>query len=68
MDLIAPCDASIDDVGQYYASCRENVAFVLDMLDAMRGETDLIGDHHAARFWAGISDAIRGFASSNLLD
>lgn len=68
MDLSGRCDAPNVEVGQYYANCRENVAFVLDMLDAMRGETDLIGDHHAARFWAGISDAIRGFAASNLLE
>lgn len=68
MDLFASCDATTAEVGQYYENCRENVAFVLDMLDAMRGETDLIGDHHAARFWAGISEAIRGFASSNLLE
>lgn len=56
------------DVAQYYATCRENVTIVLDILDAMSGETDIIGDQHAARFWAGIGDAIRAFAVSNLLE
>ena len=56
------------DVGEYYAAGRENVAFVLDILDALRGESDVIGDANAARFWAGISDAIRAFAIANLLE
>ncbi len=60
--------SSGSDVTQYYSTCRENVAFVLDMLEAMRGETDMIGDANAARFWAGISDAIKAFAVSNLLE
>lgn len=56
------------EVSEYYAASRDNVAFVLDMLEALRGETDIIGDAHAARFWGGISDAIRAFAVSNLLE
>lgn len=56
------------DIGQYYAACRENVAFLLEMLDTLHGETDLIGDAHGARFWAGIGDAIRAFAVTNLLE
>ena len=59
---------NVGDMSQYYANCRDNVTFVLDILDAMRGETDIIGDRHAARFWAGIGDAIRAFAVSNLLE
>ena len=59
---------NVGDMSQYYANCRDNVTFVLDILDAMRGETDLIGDQHAARFWGGIGDAIRAFAVANLLE
>ena len=37
-------------------------------MDLIRGETDMIGDAYAARFWAGISDAIRAFAIASLLE
>ena len=56
------------EVSQYYAACRENVTYLLEILDAMRGETDLVGDQHGARFWGGIGDAIRAFAVANLLE
>ncbi|GMU82428.1 MAG: hypothetical protein AMXMBFR47_22990 [Planctomycetota bacterium] len=49
------------ETAQYQASCRENIEFVLEMLEAMRIEADLVGDENAARFWAGAINVIAAF-------
>ena len=49
------------ETAQYHAACRENVEFVLEMLEAMRIEADLVGDENAARFWAGAINVIAAF-------
>ncbi|MBX3394326.1 MAG: hypothetical protein KF841_03060 [Phycisphaerae bacterium] len=49
------------EAAQYQAACRENIDFVLEMLEAMRIEADMVGDAEAARFWAGAINVIAAF-------
>lgn len=53
-------------IHQFRATFRENVEIVLDLLDAMRSETALIGDAHGVLFLTGISDALRAYVSCAL--
>lgn len=49
------------EAAQYQAACRENIDFVLEMLEAMRIEADMVGDGDAARFWSGAINIIAAF-------
>ncbi len=49
----------------YETACSDNVAFVMDMLEAMRFEAELIGDQDSARLWAGLINVIAAFRLRN---
>lgn len=45
----------------YETACCDNVAFVMDMLEAMRFEAELVGDDNSARLWEGLIKVIAAF-------
>jgi hypothetical protein len=49
------------DCDQYRIVCRENVEFIVEMLEAMHVEADLVGDVDSARFWEGVINVIAAF-------
>lgn len=49
----------------YEMACCDNVAFVMDMLEAMRFEAELIGDGDSARLWEGLINVIAAFRLRN---
>lgn len=63
MDHLDQISLSESDVAPYRTACRENVAFVIEMLEAMRAEAEIVGDHSSSQFWAGVAGAITAFAT-----
>lgn len=63
---ILPHNLPCSEMYQFFTTYRENVVLVLDMLEAVRDETRLVGDETAARFWTAISDAVQAFAATHV--
>lgn len=61
MDRLHLTDETASDCDQYRIVCRENVEFIVEMLEAMHVEADLVGDVDSARFWEGIINVIAAF-------
>lgn len=49
----------------YLSAYGENVALVVEMLEAMRVEAELVGDVDSARFWEGVINVIAAFRLRN---
>ncbi|MCC7291855.1 MAG: hypothetical protein IT449_07330 [Phycisphaerales bacterium] len=61
MDQLPLTDETDSGHDPYQTACCDNVAFVMDMLEAMRFEVDLVGDIDSARFWEGIINVTAAF-------
>lgn len=53
----------LDATDCFQMSLAENIALIAEMLEAVRDESDLIGDVEIARFAAGVRDAVLAFGS-----
>lgn len=61
MDNIQSNVPCLDATNCFQMSLAENIALIADMLEAVRDESDLIGDVEIARFAAGVRDTVLAF-------